>query len=225
MQPNTVNNHHDTDPRPPRSRPSCWRQWPGPWPRRSSRRHDGPRHRKRSRPSDFLTAAQLARRLGVSRETVRRLAHRRGAAAHRGVPRHPEDHPPVPAAVRRGVRGQRPGGSRPGRLRRCLAGAGHRARTVTARLPRRRTLAAPARFAARWRELAACRGTDLEPVLPRPRRDGRAGAAGLRGVPGPPGVPGLRHHQPDQPRHLGRADRAGTPRAAVLLGACLAAGA
>jgi WhiB family transcriptional regulator, redox-sensing transcriptional regulator len=37
---------------------------------------------------------------------------------------------------------------------------------VTARLPRRRTLPAPARFAARWRELAACRGTDLEVFFP-----------------------------------------------------------
>ena len=37
---------------------------------------------------------------------------------------------------------------------------------MTARLPRRRTLAAPARFAARWRELAACRGTDLEVFFP-----------------------------------------------------------
>ena len=37
---------------------------------------------------------------------------------------------------------------------------------MTARLPRRRTLPAPARFAARWRELAACRGTDLEVFFP-----------------------------------------------------------
>jgi WhiB family transcriptional regulator, redox-sensing transcriptional regulator len=37
---------------------------------------------------------------------------------------------------------------------------------VTARLPRRRTLPAPARFAARWRELAACRSTDLEVFFP-----------------------------------------------------------
>jgi WhiB family redox-sensing transcriptional regulator len=37
---------------------------------------------------------------------------------------------------------------------------------VTARLPRRRTLAAPARFAARWRELAACRSFDLEVFFP-----------------------------------------------------------
>ena len=37
---------------------------------------------------------------------------------------------------------------------------------MTARLPRHRTLAAPARFAARWRELAACRGTDLNLFFP-----------------------------------------------------------
>ena len=37
---------------------------------------------------------------------------------------------------------------------------------MTARLPRRRTLAAPARFAARWRELAACRSFDLEVFFP-----------------------------------------------------------
>jgi WhiB family transcriptional regulator, redox-sensing transcriptional regulator len=44
---------------------------------------------------------------------------------------------------------------------------------VTARPPRHRTLAAPARFAARWRELAACRGTDLEVFFP-----GRGESAG-----------------------------------------------
>ena len=32
--------------------------------------------------------------------------------------------------------------------------------------PPRRSLAAPARFAARWRELAACRGTDLNLFFP-----------------------------------------------------------
>jgi len=37
---------------------------------------------------------------------------------------------------------------------------------VTARPPRHRSLAAPARFAARWRELAACRGADLEVFFP-----------------------------------------------------------
>ena len=37
---------------------------------------------------------------------------------------------------------------------------------MTARPPRHRTLAAPARFAARWRELAACRGTGLEVFFP-----------------------------------------------------------
>jgi len=37
---------------------------------------------------------------------------------------------------------------------------------VTGRPPRYRSLAVPARFAARWRELAACRGTDLEVFFP-----------------------------------------------------------
>jgi WhiB family redox-sensing transcriptional regulator len=46
---------------------------------------------------------------------------------------------------------------------------------VTASRPRHRSLAAPARFAARWRELAACRGTDLEVFFPE--RGGSAGPA------------------------------------------------
>ena len=37
---------------------------------------------------------------------------------------------------------------------------------MTTRPLRRRTLAVPARFAARWRELAACRGADLEVFFP-----------------------------------------------------------
>ena len=37
---------------------------------------------------------------------------------------------------------------------------------MTARMPRHRSFAAPARFAARWRELAACRGTNLEVFFP-----------------------------------------------------------
>jgi len=37
---------------------------------------------------------------------------------------------------------------------------------VTARLPRHRNLAVPARFAARWRELAACRGAGLNLFFP-----------------------------------------------------------
>jgi WhiB family transcriptional regulator, redox-sensing transcriptional regulator len=44
---------------------------------------------------------------------------------------------------------------------------------VTAGQPRHRSLAVPARFAARWRELAACRGTDLEVFFP-----GRGESAG-----------------------------------------------
>ena len=54
-----------------------------------------------------------------------------------------------------------------------MAGAGDRARPVTARPPRHRSLATPARFAARWRELAACRGADLEVFFP-----GRGESAG-----------------------------------------------
>ena len=37
---------------------------------------------------------------------------------------------------------------------------------MTGRPPRYRSLAVPARFAARWRELAACRGTHLEVFFP-----------------------------------------------------------
>jgi WhiB family redox-sensing transcriptional regulator len=37
---------------------------------------------------------------------------------------------------------------------------------VTGRLPQYRTLATPARFAARWREQAVCRGTDLDVFYP-----------------------------------------------------------
>ena len=92
--------------------------------------------------------------------------HRRGAAPHGGVPRRPEDDPPVPQAVRRRFRGQRPGHSRPGRLRRPVAGAGHRAPTVTARPPRHRTPVTPAPAPVGWRYRAACRGADLEVFFP-----------------------------------------------------------
>ena len=37
---------------------------------------------------------------------------------------------------------------------------------MTGHLPRYRNLAAPARFAARWRQRAACRGTDLDVFFP-----------------------------------------------------------
>ena len=37
---------------------------------------------------------------------------------------------------------------------------------MTGRLPRHRNLPAPARFAARWRELAACHGADLNLFFP-----------------------------------------------------------
>jgi excisionase family DNA binding protein len=71
MQPNTLNTHHDTDPHvPPELLEAVARALaaaliPAP------RAPDPPSADERA---DFLTAAQLARRLGVSRETVRRLA-------------------------------------------------------------------------------------------------------------------------------------------------------
>ena len=71
MQPNTVNIHHDTDPPvPPELLQAVARALAAaliPPPRR-------PPPPETEQPADFLTAAQLARRLGVSRETVRRLA-------------------------------------------------------------------------------------------------------------------------------------------------------
>ena len=162
MQPNTVNTHHDTGPPvPPELLEAVARALAAaliPPPRAPAR----PKRRQRRGLPDRRAARAAAGNLPGDGPAA---GDRRGAAAHRGVPRRPQDHPPVSAAVRRGVRGQRPGGSRPGRLRRRLAGAGHRARTVTARPPRR-SLAAPARFAARWRELAACRGADLDLFFP-----------------------------------------------------------
>jgi excisionase family DNA binding protein len=72
MQPNTVNNHHDTDPPvPPELLEAVARALAAaliPPPRRP------PPSETETEEADFLTAAQLARRLGVSRETVRRLA-------------------------------------------------------------------------------------------------------------------------------------------------------
>jgi excisionase family DNA binding protein len=72
MQPNTLNNnHHDTVPPVPAellaavARALAAALIPPP------RAPDPPGKEERA---DFLTAAQLARRLGVSRETVRRLA-------------------------------------------------------------------------------------------------------------------------------------------------------
>ena len=65
MQPNTLNNHHNTDPPVPAELLEALAHAlaaaliPPP---------------ETEQAADFLTAAQLARRLGVSRETVRRLA-------------------------------------------------------------------------------------------------------------------------------------------------------
>jgi len=71
MQPNTVNNPYDTDPSvPPELLEAVARALAAaliPPPRR-------PPPPETEQAADFLTAAQLARRAGVSRETVRRLA-------------------------------------------------------------------------------------------------------------------------------------------------------
>ena len=72
MQPNTVNTHHDTTPPVPPELLEAVAQALAaaliPPPRRP------PPPETEEEPADFLTAAQLARRLGLSRETVRRLA-------------------------------------------------------------------------------------------------------------------------------------------------------
>jgi excisionase family DNA binding protein len=71
MQPNTLNTHHNTDPPvPPELLETVARALASvfiPPPRT-------PDLSSAEGPADFLTTAQLARRLGVSRETVRRLA-------------------------------------------------------------------------------------------------------------------------------------------------------
>jgi excisionase family DNA binding protein len=73
MKPNTVNNPYGTDPPvPPELLEAVARALAAaliPPPRRPP-----PPEPETEEPADFLTAAQLARRLGVSRETVRRLA-------------------------------------------------------------------------------------------------------------------------------------------------------
>ena len=72
MQPNTVNTHHDTGPPvPPELLEAVARALAAaliPPPRAPDPPETG------GDRADFLTAAQLARRLGISRETVRRLA-------------------------------------------------------------------------------------------------------------------------------------------------------
>jgi excisionase family DNA binding protein len=71
MQPNTVNTHHDTDPPvPPELLEAVARALAAaliPPPR-------APAPPETEDTADFLTAGQLAQRLGISRETVRRLA-------------------------------------------------------------------------------------------------------------------------------------------------------
>jgi len=72
MKPHTVNSHDDTTPPVPPELLEAVAQALAaaliPPPRRP------PPPETEEEPADFLTAAQLARRLGVSRETVRRLA-------------------------------------------------------------------------------------------------------------------------------------------------------
>ncbi len=75
MQPNTINTHHQTDPPARAPVPAELLETVAralaaaliPLPRQ-------PEPPGAEAAADFLTAAQLARRLGVSRETVRRLA-------------------------------------------------------------------------------------------------------------------------------------------------------
>jgi excisionase family DNA binding protein len=213
MQPNTVNNHHDTTPPvPPELLEAVARALAAaliPPPRRPP-----PPEPETEEKADFLTAAQLARRLGVSRETVRRLAiagtlphtvvcHGARKTTRRYPRRFAEEfaawrQPTWPPSPPPGGRGSpRPPGDGPaaaapqpgcpGAFCCALAGAGG--------VPRHRPGG----------------------VLPRARRVRRARAAGLRAVPGPAGVPGLRDHQPHRRWRLGRADRTGTPRASHCL--------
>jgi excisionase family DNA binding protein len=71
MQPNTVNTHHDTDPHvPPELLEAVARALAAAL--IPALRAPAPPETEPA--ADFLTAAQLARRLGISRETVRRLA-------------------------------------------------------------------------------------------------------------------------------------------------------
>ncbi len=76
MQPNTVSTHQDTDllsraPLPPELLKAVARALAAALIPPSRR---PPPPQAEQQPADFLTAVQLARRLGVSRETVRRLA-------------------------------------------------------------------------------------------------------------------------------------------------------
>jgi hypothetical protein len=96
MQPNTVNNHHDTDPSvPPELLEVVARALAAaliPPPRRP------PPPETEEEPADFLTAAQLAAAGSIPGDGPA-AGDRRDAAAHRGVPGRPQDDPPVPAAV------------------------------------------------------------------------------------------------------------------------------
>jgi hypothetical protein len=103
MQPNTLNTHHNTDPPvPPELLETVARALAAvliPPPR-------APDPTDAEEPADFLTAAQLARRLGVSRETIRRLAIA-GALPHTPWCAKAPARPPA------GTRGGSPTSSRP----------------------------------------------------------------------------------------------------------------
>ena len=223
MQPNTLNTHHDTDPPGPARAAGGTGPGPGrgahPAPTTAPATGNGP---GRGLP-DRRAARPAARRLPGDGPAA---GDRRGAAAHRGVPRRPQDNPPLPAAVRRGVRGQRPGrqptwppSPPPGGRGSPRPHGDGPTRRGTATWPLQRVLL---RAGGSWLRAAA-------PTLTCsfPSRGESAGPARqvCAACPVRAAVPGLRHHQPDRARHLGRADRAGTPRAAVPLGARLAAGA
>ena len=101
MQPNTVNTHHDTDPPPlaavpPELLEAVARALAAaliPPPRTASATGNGA---GRGLP-DRRAARPAAGGLPGDGPAA---GDRRGAAAHRGVPRRPQDHPPLPAAVR-----------------------------------------------------------------------------------------------------------------------------
>ena len=97
MQPNTVNNHHDTDPPvPPELLEALARALaaaliPAP------RRPPPPETEEDRGLPDRRAVRPAAGRLPGDGPAA---GNRRGAAAHHCVPGHPENDPPLPAAVR-----------------------------------------------------------------------------------------------------------------------------
>ena len=129
MQPSTANTQHDRGSAVPAG-PARAAGNSSPGPRGGTHPATPPAGTARHRAGPGLPDCSAAR--GAAGRLPRDGApprDRRGAALHRGMPWHPEDDPPVPAAVRRRFRGQRPEYSRSGRLRRPVAGAGDRPRS------------------------------------------------------------------------------------------------